>query len=255
MRKILIIVLIVILIVLGYFTVINGLKVFGANILSVKQIKEKSDTLNSKLRQVSTLTSTDYPAEINALNESAKQLILEKNNYADLVSYSSSEEVTAASQVEKYEMEYLWTKIGNHATKNGIVLKIDVRTSVSGTPNLYDIYFTATGKYISISEFITSLEDDSSLAFKIEEFRLLPTINKDTATEVTDTTTLEATFTVKDIAINIDMAHQNSPNVTNSTSTNNTVNTNNTTSTDQASSVANDIQSSISNDINYSKKQ
>lgn len=264
MRKILIIVLIVILIILGYFTIISGLNIFGLNISSIKQIKEKSDILNSKLEQVSTLTSIDYPAAISTLNESSKQLILEKNNYAELVSYSSSEEVTAASQVEKYEMEYLWTKIGNHATKKGIVLKIDIRTSASGTPNVYDIYFTATGKYISISEFIASLEDDSSLAFKIEEFKLLPTINKDTVTEVANTTTLEATFTVKDIAINIDLGYQNSTNTNNLGSTsdstntknnsNNTVNTNNTSNKDQASSVVNDIQNSISNDINYSKK-
>lgn len=232
MRKILIIALIVILIVLGYFMVIDGLDVFGFNILSIQGIKEKNDKLNSKLGQVSTLTSTDYPTAISNLNESSKQLALEKANYADLVSFSSSEDVTAASQLEKYEMEYLWTKIGNHATKNKIVLKFDVKTSSTGTPNVYDLYFTANGEYVSISEFIASLEDDSSLAFKIEDFKLLPTND--------DTSELQATFTVRDISINIDTISESAQSMTG------------TTSTDTVSSVVNDIKKSTSNDINYS---
>lgn len=235
MRKILIIALILILIVLGYFMVIDGLDALGLNVLSIQGIKEKNDTLNSKLGQVSTLTSTDYPTAISNLNESSKQLALEKANYADLVSFSSSEDITAASQLEKYEMEYLWTKIGNHATKNKIVLKFDVKTSSTGTPNVYDLYFTATGEYISISEFIAALEDDSSLAFKIEDFKLLPTSE--------NTSELQAIFTVRDISINIDKISESIQNTTD------------ITNTDMVTSVENDIQKSTSNDINYSNKQ
>lgn len=232
MRKILIITLIVILIVSGYFMIIDGLNIFGLNILSIQGIKEENDRLDSKLEQVSTLTSTDYPTAINNLNESSKQLALEKTNYADLVSFSSGEDITAASQLEKYEMEYLWTKIGNHATKNKVVLKIDVKTSSTGTPNAYDLDFTATGEYVSISEFIASLEDDSSLAFKIENFKLLP--------KNEDSTELQAMFTVRDLSININRISES------------TQSTTDTRNTDTVNSVINDIEKSTSNDINYS---
>lgn len=196
MRKILISVLIMLLIAVGYLMIFNGLDVFGAKILSVGQIKEQSDQLDDKLQQVSTLTSTDYPKAIKELNDSTKQLLIEKSNYADLVSYSSSEDITSSTQIEKYEVEYLWAKIGNHATKNGVTLKLDIKTSSTGTPNQYDLNFTANGKYVSISEFIAALEDDSSLGFKIEDFKITATTD---STEI-----LQATFIVKDVAINID---------------------------------------------------
>lgn len=220
MRKILIIIIIIILLILGYFMIIDGIKVLGINVLSIKQIKEKNDLLNSKLEEVSTLTSADYPATISSLNESAKQLSIEKANYADAVYFSSSNDVNMATQVEKYEMEYLWAKIGNHATKNKTVLKIDIKTSSSGTSNVYDLYFTSTGSYISISEFIAAIEDDSSLSFKIEDFKLLPANNNE----------LEATFTVRDISINIDE-----------------------TSNDIDNSIQNDINTETSTDIQNDK--
>lgn len=206
MRKILISILILILVVVGYLMVFNGLNVFGADILSVAQIKQESDQLDQKLQQVSTLTSTHYPKAIKDLNDSIKQLLIEKSNYADLVSYSSSEDITSATQIEKYEVEYLWAKIGNHATKNGVTLKLDIKTGSSGTPNQYDLSFTANGKYVAISEFIAALEDDSSLGFKIEDFKITATTD---STEI-----LQATFMVKDVAININKVSSGTTNTT-----------------------------------------
>lgn len=225
MRKILIMVLIIILLITGYLLLFKGLNVFSFSIASIWQIKDKSDNLDGKLQQVSTLTSTTYPKAIADLNDSTKQLLMEKDNYADLVTYSSNEDVNAASQLEKYEVEYLWTKIGNHATKNEVTLKLDIKTSTTGASSQYDLNFIATGKYASISEFIASMEDDSSLGFKIEEFKLNP------STESTEI--LQATFTVRDVAINIQNIATTSTtgnttnSITNTTQTNtNTVNQN-----------------------------
>lgn len=209
MRKILIMILIVILLIVGYFMIMDGMKVFGVEILSFMGMKQKNEQLDLKLQLATSLTSTEYPSAISDLNSSAKELVKEKSNYADLVNFSSSEEIAKASQFEKYEMEYLWTKIGNHATKNGVVLKLEVKTSSIGTPNQYDLYYTATGKYVSISEFITALENDSSLGFKIENFKLLPSQVVDSTGKVSsqDTTTLQATFVTKDIAINLGLSN------------------------------------------------
>lgn len=222
MRKILIIVLIVLLLVLGYFTVFKGLNVFGLEVLSVLQIKDKSEQLDEQLQKVSTLTSVDKPKAMSDLNDSAKQLTIAKEEYNDKILYSSEEEIEQATQGIKYEMEYLWTKIGNHATKNGIVLKLTVNQSSSGTAGQYDLSFVATGKYVSISEFIAALENDSSLNFKIENTKVMPFEGS--------TENLQATFNVKEISINID--NITSPNLNTSSESGTLENTNNTSKSD-----------------------
>jgi hypothetical protein len=195
MRKILIIVLIVLLLVLGYFTIFSGINVFGVDILSFSQIKDKSKELDNRLQTASTLTSVDKPSAVSNLNDSAKQLLIAKEEYNDKVLYSTDEEIEQATQGVKYEMEYLWTKVGNHATKNGITLKFTVSQSSSGISGEYDLAFVATGAYVNLSEFIASLENDSSLNFKIENAKIAPFEGS--------TTNLQATFNVKEIAINM----------------------------------------------------
>ena len=64
------------------------------------------------------------------------------------------------------------------------------------TAKQYDLHFTLTGSYVSISEFIAAIENDSSLNFKIEDFRLNPTKES--------TETLEAQFVVKEISVKTD---------------------------------------------------
>ena len=172
MKKILIIALIVLLLIVGYFSIFKGLNILGVEIPSVFGIKDKSDELDIELQSLTTLTSVDRPKAMSDLNSSAKQLVIARDEYNDKVLYSSEEEIEQATQGIQYEMEYLWTKVGNHATKNGIVLKMTVNESSMGVSGLYDLSFVATGKYVSISEFIAAIENDSSLNFKIENTKM-----------------------------------------------------------------------------------
>ena len=139
-------------------------------------------------------------------------------------------------------MEKIWVAMGNHAKAQGVDLKMDVtlNNSVSKT---YDLKFTVTGGYIQIVDFLYDVERDSTLVFKIENFKLV-------AGETTDV--LVGTFTCKDIKINIseitgssststgsstdsstNSSNTNTTNTnttnTNSTNTSNTTNTNSTT--------------------------
>lgn len=196
MRKILIIVLIVLLLITGYLMIFQGLNIMGAQILSVFQIKDRSNAIDAELEKVSALTSVDRPKAMTDLTDSAKQFVIAKEEYNDKILYSTQEEIEQASQGVQYEMEYLWTKIGNHATKNGIVLKMTVKQSSSGVANQYDLNFSATGTYVSISEFIAALENDSSLNFKIENTKIQPFEG--------NTQNLQAQFDVKEISIRID---------------------------------------------------
>lgn len=158
----------------------------------------ESDLLDSELQKVSNLTNIDRPKAMSELNESMKQLSIAKEEYNNKILYSTEEEIEQATHGVHYEMEYLWTKIGNHATKNGIILKFVVQQSSSGVANQYDLSFIATGQYVSISEFIAALENDSSLNFKIENVRVIPFQG--------NTENLQASFMVNEISININQS-------------------------------------------------
>ena len=81
MRKILIIVLIVLLLIAGYFSIFKGLNIFGIEIPSVFGIKDKSDSLDAELDKLTTLTSVDRPKAMNDLNSSEKQIVTARYEY------------------------------------------------------------------------------------------------------------------------------------------------------------------------------
>lgn len=196
MRKILFSILVVLLLVVSYLLIFKGITVFGGKVLSIEQIKTKNDDLDTNLKKVSTLTSVDQPKAIQDLNDSIKQLKIAKEEYNDKVLYSSSEQIEQASQTRPYETEYLMTILGNHAKKHGVNLRYELRSASSGAEQEYDIYFTITASYVSISEFVGALENDSSLSFKIENFKLIPNGG--------NTENLQGTFTVRNINVKVD---------------------------------------------------
>lgn len=213
MKKILILTVIVLLTVLSGFMLFNGLSLGSVQVLSIAQIKEKNAQLDTHISEVTKLAGTDYKKVLSEIDSNIDKLKEEKKNYEDMVTISTSDEVQSANQLEKYEVEYLWAKLGNHATSEGATIKIDVVKGATATQGSYNLQFTATGTYLGITDFIYDIENDSSLGFKIEEFKMLPE---------NEGGSLKATFTCKDIQIK-DITITSSP----STGTNNT-NTNST---------------------------
>ena len=138
-----------------------------------------------------------------------------------MTTISTDGEVQASNQIEKYEIEALWVKLGKHATSEGVVMKMDVKPGSSGAQGVYNLNFTATGGYVQIEEFISSIENDSTLGFKIEEFKMIPSGND-----------LQATFVCKDIPIKevSALTTQTEPQSTSNT-TGSTTNTNSTSAT------------------------
>lgn len=260
MKKILISILIILLLALCCVSIIKGISIGSIEILGISQIKEANSALDSKISEATVLASTDYKNILDTINTDIKKLQEEKKNYDDMVTISTDEEVKIANQYQKYEIEYLWTTIGNHATKEGVIIKMDI-ASGNGT-NVYNLNFTVNGSYIGTTEFISDIENDSALGFKIENFSMKPGSSSDS---------LETTFTCKDITIkdinkttttnnkttNNDETNSeketndnesnttnttNTSNNTNSTNTTNTANTNNTTSNTNTSVSINSIR-------------
>lgn len=242
-RKILITCLVILLGVLSYFTIVNGVKIGGFEAFGITSLKQENEEIDEKISQASKLTSTDYPAKLSELNKNGKTLLSKKEEYTDLTTYSTEEQIEAANELDDYEVEYLWATIGNYATKQGIKIKMDIsQASNGGTASdgrkMYDLNFTAEGSYIGIALFLADLQDDSFLEFKIENFSM------------TGEETLKATFIVKDIPIKIE-------NITEQTTTEEDVtdaNSENKNNTNNNTNVNNTTTNTTSNTTNNTKK-
>lgn len=205
MKRTLMLIIIALLIALFGYMLYQNFTVAGVTLYGIRGLSEENDKLDEKIGTASQLSSVDYPTAITNLKSSAKDFQTTKESYDELVTMSTTDDITSASQLEKYEIEYLWAQIGSHATKEDVVLKLEISAnSTSEATGYYDLNFTASGDYVGITDFIYDIENDSSLGFKIENFKM--------TSAITDGSSLEATFTCKDISINIDASNLSSQN-------------------------------------------
>lgn len=238
MKKLLILILIALLLALVFIIGINGVNIGSVNILGIKEIQAKNIELDNKIQSAGKLAQSDFKKVTSDVDEKATELEKVKQKYVDLLPGTEGENQTIPT-LKKYEIETLWVKIGNHATAEGVTIKMDVvkgnsaiqpevqnnvKNKATNTSSYYDLKFTANGSYIAITDFISDIENDDELGFKIDEFKLVPSSGSE----------LQATFVCRDIAINIDevtpITTDNTVNSTNNVNTLNMTNTvNNTT--------------------------
>lgn len=230
MKKLLISVIILLILILTGITIVKGIEIGPLKVLGILEIKDDNDKLDDKVKQATKLTSTDYQKAIDDLNDAIKQLENQKNSYEDMVNVSTDSQVEAANQTYNNTIDFLFVRIENHAKSEGVTMKMEVTRNSTGVDNVYNLNFTATGSYTGIEEFITGIEDDSKLGFKIEDFSMVASSQSGDQ--------LEATFVCKDITIQgIDSTNTSSTTTqidstdTNTTEQTNSVNTNTTTQT------------------------
>ena len=195
MRKILFIILIILLLVGAGLTIANGLEIGDFQIWGVKSIIAQNENIDNKNQQLSNLVSITYPNSLDELNTSSETLTSTKQEYENKAILVSNSKYYM--QTEKYEIEFLWTKLGNYAQDNNVQIKIDVVNS-SSTSGLYDLNFTIAGEYVDVTDFIYDVENDSKLGFKIEDFHM---------SAVKDG--VQGSFACKEISINIERIDQN----------------------------------------------
>ena len=63
-------------------------------------------------------------------------------------------------------IEYLWTRVGGHATSKGVNLRMDINAGDTGEADVKNLSFTVTGQYIGIMDFVSALENDDELKFQ-----------------------------------------------------------------------------------------
>ncbi len=180
MKKILITILIILLIVMAYFAIVKGIAIGNIKVLSVKQIKNENEKLTQEIAQTELLMNTNYPAKTSSLDTSVSNLLKARDEYLDLASVSTEEEIKQATVKEEYTVEFLLTKFGRYATSTRVNLKYEITSGSS--PDSNNINFTVSGKYSRIITFLSDIEDDAKLGFRIRNFKLIPSGENLTAT-------------------------------------------------------------------------
>lgn len=209
MKDILITVISILLTVVIIICMVKGLTVGSFRILSISNIKQESLNLDNEVDELNNLKNVTFKKKIDDLQTATKDLTTAKQKYLDLASVSSDEEIQEANLEQTYAMEFLWNKVGSYATKEGVTLKWDV--SSTGVNNKYTLNFTTTGSYVGVISYIYALENDSDLAFRIENFKM--TASGENVT---------ATFTVNNVAIKAETISSASSNNTNEQANTNT---------------------------------
>lgn len=237
MRKILLILIIILLLVLGYICLAKGIEISTFPILSLKEIEQTSQNLKTKIEEVNTLIDVEYPRKISELKTSSNKMESAKEEYLKLTNLSSEEQILNARTEKSYAIEFLWAKIGTHARKEGINLKLEIASSSTGANNVNDLKFTVDGSYIAITNFIYAIENDSELDFRIQNFKLLPYQDD----------ILQGTFTVRNIAIKGNTSTQNVTNKKEDTNSDNSQNNTQRTNTTTSEQSPNETENTNSN--------
>ena len=168
-NNITLLIILVSVIVLAYVGT-EGIKIGEVEVLSISQLIEKNKQLDEKITEASRLTTTNYPDNVQTLEETYERYEIQKQKYEELagVTNKNNEEIYETKQ---YDIGYLWRVLGNYATKRRVNLGIQVQKNSNGTSS-YNINFTVNGKYVNISQFITDIENDSDLYFRIYNFKM-----------------------------------------------------------------------------------
>lgn len=180
MKNILMTIISILLTALIIICMVKGITIGKFQILSIPEIKTASLKLDSEIENLNNLKNVTYKKKLGDLESSIKNLTTAKQKYLDLASISTDIEIQQANQEQTYAMEFLWDKVGTYATREGITLTWNVVST--GINNKYNLNFTVTGSYIGIINYIYSLENDSELAFRIENFKITSAGNDVTAT-------------------------------------------------------------------------
>ena len=219
MRKLLISILLILLIVMTVLCIKNGINIGPLHVLGITQIQDANGELTKKIAEAKS-TNDNYTNKLTEIKDVIADLGKARQEYLQTINVSTESDIREATQTKNYTIEYLWSQVGNHATQEGVIINFEIVSGVD--ENISNIKFTVTGNYLAITNFITELENDSTLQFTIDEFSM---------------TQNQCTFVVRDVFIKKEKttSTQNTTSKTSQTS-NTTSSSNNATATN---SVAN----------------
>lgn len=216
MKNILLTILTILITVIMVIVMKSGINIGSLHILGFQGIADENQKLLDVIEQ-SKQKNNEYTAKLQTINSDSEKLATAKKEYFDLVQVSTTSEIQEAMQIKSYRVEYLWSRVGNHATKEGVKVKMEIASSSMGDSAYKDLKFTVNGNYLAITNFIYDLENDESLDFTIDGFDMKSDV---------------ASFTVKDVKI---IQEEKSSMTSNQNSVDNSNNANNTNNTNTVS--------------------
>ena len=170
---------------------------FGLGVIpSFAEVEQVRFEKQQVLGELNYKNSTEFTAKKAALNSAAEEYKNKKNQYDSLVKDGKITDSDLYDSMELYDIDFLWTIIGNYATQKDVTLQFDVSKSatsaaISSQYVMCDLSFTVTGEYIALTDFVYSMENDEKLNFEISNFVLEKGGEN-----------LQATFVVKEVPIN-----------------------------------------------------
>jgi len=217
MRKFLIAIVTILILILAFFFIRDGLNLGEFQVLGIFGIQELDEELNKKLKKAEQLTKSEFQQVNDELNSALTEAVTLREQYERMLQQSDSDDISEIFKTEKYEIEKLWITIGNYADEHKVKVNLQITNSSVGVEEVKDLNFTVNGSYVGITDFIYDLEDDEELQFKIENFNMVPDATN---------SNIRATFTVKDVNVNISTINTDTTEETTETTeiTENTVN-------------------------------
>ena len=183
MKRVLIIIFLILSIWFAYTVVTNGVNIekFNLKIAGYNEIKNDSEEMTKELAAYNKRNKNDYETALTGLNSSIKTYKDAKAEYENVVEElnlnSTGENGVVVPQKEVYDIDYLWTRIGNYARREGVDLTMYVeKDSLLDTTALGYVTcilkFSLNAGYMNASNFIDDLEKDDELGFEIRDFRM-----------------------------------------------------------------------------------
>lgn len=208
-RKITFIIVLILLIVGCYFLMFGKDTVINEKFDNIAELKASNEELQKSASTLDKIVSEDMPNKKKILASTIEQYKATKAEYeriaTEYAQLSSAQLLNSETGKDIYDVDFLWTIVGNYATEEGVNLKFDV-TKNTTSPISYsndssdyvvcDLNFTVTGSYINLTDFIYDIEDDDRLNFEINDFEM-----EKNETE-TSTEPLKAKFVVYAVKLN-----------------------------------------------------
>lgn len=174
---------------LGLFKVVSQ-KTLMSQYDSIKDLDDKLVT-----------TKGNYDSSLKSVETSKAEFKKQKDQY-DAITQDTINIIKEATTDEKYNVEYMWIKLGNYAKSNNLVLTLvepggtaqadtssttTTQTSSTTTPttgstagsttptttsSTGEFSISVKGNYINVSDFIFDLENDTELRFKLDKIKM-----------------------------------------------------------------------------------
>lgn len=130
MRKKLMGILVCLLLIGSAFFMVRG--VDRLNIEGFIGINEKNKKIESKIKDLSEIINSKYETSSEDLKKATYELGEKKTEFENQAILSNTSDLSYVSSKQTYDIDFLWTEIGNFARDENVVIKIDVTEDTLG---------------------------------------------------------------------------------------------------------------------------